>query len=78
MPVSYARSLPYLEQVTPALPEWKVQSSLVTHVDVHRTDKVQSLLRWLKDLVLAMYARRLCRTPSQSHDCGVECDHKQR
>ena len=52
MPISYARSLPDLVQVTPALPEWKVQSWLVTHVDVHRTDKVQSMLRCLKDHVL--------------------------
>ncbi|MEO0746199.1 MAG: LysR family transcriptional regulator [Pseudomonadota bacterium] len=53
MPVAYAQTLPDLEQVVPALPEWQVQSWLVTHVDVHRTDKVQSMLGCLKSLAFA-------------------------
>ena len=53
MPVSYARTLPDLEQIVPALPDWQVESWLVTHVDVHRTDKVQSMLNCLKALVFA-------------------------
>lgn len=48
LPMSYARSLQDLEQVMPASPEWQVQSWLVTHMDVHRTKKVQSMLACLK------------------------------
>lgn len=48
LPMSYARSLQDLEQVMPASPEWQVQSWLVTHMDVHRTTKVQSMLACLK------------------------------
>ena len=53
MPVSYARTLPDLEQIVPTRPDWQVESWLVTHVDVHRTDKVQSMLNCLKALVVA-------------------------
>lgn len=53
LPTTYAHTLPDLEQVMPALPEWQVESWLVTHVDVHRTDKVQSMLACLKALVIA-------------------------
>lgn len=53
LPVSYAKTLVDLEQVASALPEWQVESWLVTHVDVHRTDKVQSMLDCLKALVFA-------------------------
>ena len=48
LPISQAGSHPELEQVMPPLPEWRVQSWLVTHVDVHRTDKIQSMLACLK------------------------------
>ncbi|MEO1178542.1 MAG: LysR family transcriptional regulator [Pseudomonadota bacterium] len=48
LPVSIARYLTNLEQVSPALPEWRVRSWLVTHVDLHRTEKVQSMLACLK------------------------------
>lgn len=48
LPVSIARNLADLEQVSPALPEWQVRSWLVTHVDVHRTKKVQSMLACLR------------------------------
>lgn len=51
-PVSYAQQQPRLVQVSPALPEWRVESWLVTHVDVHRTDKVQSMLTCLKALTV--------------------------
>lgn len=53
LPVAYAETLPDLQQIGHALPEWQVQSWLVTHVDVHRTDKVQSMLACLKALVFA-------------------------
>lgn len=51
LPVSYASLQDGLVQVSPALPQWGVKSWLVTHVDVHRTDKVQSMLTCLKALV---------------------------
>ncbi|TYB90833.1 LysR family transcriptional regulator [Oceaniovalibus sp. ACAM 378] len=44
-----ARLLPDLVQVMPPRPEWRAQLWLVTHVDLHRTMKVQSFLAYLKD-----------------------------
>ena len=37
-----------LTQVTPPRPEWSAPLWLVTHVDLHRTAKVQSFLTFLK------------------------------
>ncbi len=48
MPASHAVDMDNLQQIGPALPEWQVQSWLVTHVDLHRTNKVQSMLDCLK------------------------------
>lgn len=42
---------PVLTEVMPALPEWEVPLWLVTHVDLHRTAKVQTFLRFLKDRI---------------------------
>lgn len=39
---------PELVQVSPTRPDWEVPVWLVTHVDLHRTAKVQSLLKFLK------------------------------
>ncbi|MDF1726734.1 MAG: LysR family transcriptional regulator [Sulfitobacter sp.] len=39
---------PDLVEVAPARPEWMTTLWLVTHVDLHRTTKVQTLLRFLK------------------------------
>ena len=39
---------PELIEVMPALPEWTAPLWLVTHVDLHRTTKVQRLLSFLK------------------------------
>ncbi|MEM1073768.1 MAG: LysR family transcriptional regulator [Pseudomonadota bacterium] len=49
LPSTIARQLPDLHQIGPALPEWQVQSWLVTHVDVHRTDRVRSMLDCLRE-----------------------------
>ena len=38
-----------LIEVLPAMAEWEVPLWLVTHVDLHRTRKVQTVLDWLKD-----------------------------
>ena len=43
-----ARQNPELVQVMPVRPEWTAQLWLVTHVDLHRTMKVQSFLAYLK------------------------------
>ncbi|TDX33192.1 LysR family transcriptional regulator [Rhodovulum visakhapatnamense] len=49
VPVWWAERLPGLEQMHPPLAEWDVPLWLVTHVDLHRTAKVQSLTTRLKD-----------------------------
>lgn len=46
--VSLSERLSGMEQVSPALPKWLVQRGMVTHLDVHWTDKVQSMLSCLK------------------------------
>ncbi|PJE29071.1 transcriptional regulator, LysR family [Pseudooceanicola antarcticus] len=38
-----------LVEVHPPLPEWESRLWLVTHMDLHRTTKVQAFLRYLKD-----------------------------
>ncbi|MEM9231159.1 MAG: LysR family transcriptional regulator [Pseudomonadota bacterium] len=48
MPRGYARQFPELIEIIPPQPEWRVESWLVTHIDVHRTDKIQSMLECLK------------------------------
>ena len=40
---------PDLMQVVPPRPEWTAPLWLVTHVDLHRTPKVQAFLRFLKE-----------------------------
>jgi len=48
LPPFEAQSMPQLQEVLPARPEWQSQLWLVTHVDLHRTMKVQSFLSYLK------------------------------
>jgi DNA-binding transcriptional LysR family regulator len=45
----YAASKPALKEVVPPQDEWSAPLWLVTHVDLHRTTKVQAFLRFLKD-----------------------------
>jgi len=40
---------PDLVQIAPTHPEWEARTWLVTHVDLHRTTKVQAFLKHLKD-----------------------------
>jgi DNA-binding transcriptional LysR family regulator len=47
--VREAALMPELESVAPPLPEWEVPLWLVTHVDLHRSTKVQAFLRHLKE-----------------------------
>jgi len=49
LPCWEARAHPELVQVLPPREDWAAQIWLVTHVDLHRTAKVQSLLSHLKD-----------------------------
>jgi DNA-binding transcriptional LysR family regulator len=49
MPSVEARRDPGLVEVMPSLPEWEVPLWLVTHVDLHRTNKVQTFLRYMKE-----------------------------
>lgn len=44
-----AMNCPDLVQVMPSRPEWEAPLWLVTHVDLHRTRKVQALLAHLKE-----------------------------
>lgn len=46
---SLAEGHPDLVQVHPPRPEWTGPLWLVTHVDLHRTSKVQALLSFIKD-----------------------------
>ena len=49
--VRTAKDDPDLVEVGPRMPEWTGAIWLVTHVDLHRTTKVQALLRFIKDRV---------------------------
>ncbi|NBC95980.1 MAG: LysR family transcriptional regulator [Deinococcus-Thermus bacterium] len=49
MPCWMADADPQMVQVMPPQPEWCVPVWLVTHVDLHRTAKVQTLVRFLKE-----------------------------
>jgi DNA-binding transcriptional LysR family regulator len=53
MPAAEAREDPGLIEVMPSLPEWEVPLWLVTHVDLHRTNKVQTFLRYMKEAAKA-------------------------
>jgi DNA-binding transcriptional LysR family regulator len=44
-----ARARGNLHPVLPANPAWSVVGWLVTHVDLHRTEKVQAMLKCIKD-----------------------------
>jgi len=44
-----AKRHPELVRVPEPLPDWSASTWLVTHVDLHRTNKVQSFLQFLKD-----------------------------
>lgn len=48
MSLADAANYPDLLEVCPPLPEWEAPLWLVTHVDIHRTTKVQALLAFLK------------------------------
>lgn len=49
VPMWHAASVPGLIEVHPSLEEWSAPLWLVTHVDLHRTTKVQAFLTFLKD-----------------------------
>jgi DNA-binding transcriptional LysR family regulator len=49
LPVFEAAPDPGLVEVLPPRPEWAPPLWLVTHVDLHRTTKVQAFLAHLKD-----------------------------
>ncbi len=51
MMLADAASNPDLIEVHPPMAEWESDLWLVTHVDLHRTPKVQALLTFLKDSV---------------------------
>jgi DNA-binding transcriptional LysR family regulator len=49
LPVWEAEGRDEIVQLLPAREEWTSQTWLVTHVDLHRTAKVQTLVQFLKD-----------------------------
>jgi DNA-binding transcriptional LysR family regulator len=51
LPVWVADNIPDLVQVMPPRPEWTTSTWLVTHVDLHRTPKVQAMLTHLKEVM---------------------------
>ncbi len=56
LPVMEARALPDLIEVFPSDPAWTVSLWLVTHVDLHRSVKVQTFLTHLKEAAKAWEA----------------------
>ncbi|MEL7151112.1 MAG: LysR family transcriptional regulator [Pseudomonadota bacterium] len=50
MPIARSDIVQDLHQIGPSLEDWTVNVWLVTHVDLHRTDKVQAMLGCLKAL----------------------------
>ena len=48
IPIKTAEKNPDLVEVMPPRPDWAAPLWLVTHVDLHRTAKVQSFLTFLK------------------------------
>ncbi|SEM73780.1 transcriptional regulator, LysR family [Palleronia pelagia] len=50
LPEICANEIGGLVQVAPSQPDWAVPLWLVTHVDLHRTAKVQALLSYLKEI----------------------------
>lgn len=48
MTVDYARQFSDVSAIVPPKRSWCVQSWLVTHMDVHRSDKIQSMLACIK------------------------------
>lgn len=51
VPVTSAREMPDLVEVMAPSEEWTVPHWLVTHVDLHRTAKVQSFLTYLREQI---------------------------
>lgn len=49
LPKNFIASYPHMIEVIPALEEWSAPLWLVTHVDLHRTAKVQSFLSFFKE-----------------------------
>lgn len=49
IPIMEARENPDLVEVMPSREDWAAPLWLVTHVDLHRTNKVQAFLSYLKD-----------------------------
>lgn len=49
LPVYLGQSDPNVVEVLPTREEWSTQLWLVTHVDLHRTPKVQAFLSFIKD-----------------------------
>ncbi len=49
LPEHLAREYPGVHQVLPSQPDWFIRLWLVTHVDLNRTDKVQAMLKCIKD-----------------------------
>lgn len=48
VPTWLADGVPNLVSLLPPIPEWESQNWIVTHVDLHRTPKVQAFLSFLK------------------------------
>jgi DNA-binding transcriptional LysR family regulator len=53
MPIWMGEGDPRMVQLMPPAPEWNVPVWLVTHVDLHRTVKVQTLVRFLRERATA-------------------------
>ena len=49
LPAAMGRNDPQLVEIHAPRPDWGSALWLVTHVDLHRTSKVQAVLRFLKE-----------------------------
>ncbi|MBT0959293.1 LysR family transcriptional regulator [Alphaproteobacteria bacterium KMM 3653] len=54
MPVFMGEETKGVQMVLPPRPEWSAMTWLVTHVDLHRTLKVQSIVAFLKERISAL------------------------
>ncbi|MEL7485630.1 MAG: LysR family transcriptional regulator [Pseudomonadota bacterium] len=79
LPNYFARRVSGLSQVVPPDPQWTVPTWLVTHVDLHRSAKVQSFLKFVKSVPqfteppIQQIDRSLNGCDGVLGDCNVKC-----
>lgn len=77
LPSYLAHRTHWLSEVVPSMPEWSVPLWIVTHVDLHRTAKVQSFLSFIKR-VPKTEEPLISKNHHQSIDGGGKISHIQK